>query len=249
MKPWLATGILLLSAGCAHTPEKSTHHWGYHGAEGPEHWGELADANKACAIGKNQSPIDLNSKHAIKAQLSPLTLAYKAGGNEVLNNGHTIQVSYAPGSTLTLDGHAFELKQFHFHAPSENQIDGQSYPMEAHLVHADKDGNLAVVALMFAEGAKDNAGLEQFWPQMPAKAEETTALTAKTDVSKLLPADHDYYRFNGSLTTPPCTEGVVWLVMKQPVTASKAQIEKFTQIMGHPNNRPVQALNARPLLK
>ncbi|WMP18469.1 carbonic anhydrase [Thiothrix lacustris] len=249
MKPWLATGILLLSAGCAHAPEKSTHHWGYDGAEGPEHWGELADANKACAIGKNQSPIDLNSKHAIKAQLSPLTLAYKAGGNEALNNGHTIQVSYAPGSTLTLDGHAFELKQFHFHAPSENQIDGQSYPMEAHLVHADKDGNLAVVALMFAEGAKNNAGLEQFWPQMPAKAEETAALTAKTDVSKLLPADHDYYRFNGSLTTPPCTEGVVWLVMKQPVIASKAQIEKFTQIMGHPNNRPVQAVNARPVLK
>ncbi len=252
MKPWLATGLLLLSSGFAYAQEAAPAHqthWTYEGAEGPEYWGELADTYKSCSTGKNQSPINLDSKAHIEAELSPLTIAYQAGGSEVLNNGHTIQVKYEPGSTLTLDGHDYELKQFHFHSPSENQIDGKSHPMEAHLVHADKDGNLAVVALMFDESAEDNAGLEQFWSQMPAKAEETTALTAKTDVSKLLPADHDYYRFNGSLTTPPCTEGVVWLVMKQPVTVSKAQIEKFTTIMGHPNNRPVQAVNARPVLK
>lgn len=123
MKPWLATGILLLSAEFVPHTRKNPPTTGDITVPKAEHWGELADANKACAIGKNQSPIDLNSKHAIKAQLSPLTLAYKAGGNEVLNNSHTIQVSYAPGSTLTLDGQAFELKQFHFHAPSENQID------------------------------------------------------------------------------------------------------------------------------
>lgn len=248
MKSWLATGMLLLSTGCAHVQEKPAH-WTYEGAEGPEHWGEIADTYRACSVGKNQSPIDLESSQEIKAQLSPLTLAYKAGGKEVLNNGHTIQVSYEPGNTLTLDGHSYELKQFHFHAPSENEIDGKQYPMEAHLVHADKDGHLAVVALMFTESATDNPALNQFWSQIPAKAEEKAALTTKVDASKLLPAKHDYYRFDGSLTTPPCTEGVVWLVMKQPVSTSKAQIAKFTQIMGHPNNRPVQAVNARTVLK
>lgn len=248
MKPWLATGMLLLSAGCAHVSEKPAH-WTYEGAEGPEHWGELADSYRMCTIGKNQSPINLDSQHEIEAQLSPLVLAYKAGGKEVLNNGHTVQVGYEPGSTLTLDGHSYELKQFHFHVPSENEIDSKQYPMEAHLVHADKDGNLAVLALMFTESATDNPGLDQFWSQIPAKAEEKVTLTTKVDVSKLLPAKHDYYRFDGSLTTPPCTEGVVWLVMKQPVSASKAQIAKFTQIMGHPNNRPVQAVNARTVLK
>lgn len=248
MKPWLATGIFLLYAGYANAAETPTH-WTYEGAEGPEHWGELADAYKACTLGKNQSPINLDSQHEIEAELSPLAQAYQAGGKEVLNNGHTIQINYDPGSTLTLDGHDYELKQFHFHAPSENQIDGKTYPMEAHLVHADKDGNLAVVAVMFEEGADANAGLQQFWQQMPKEAAQTVALNNKVDVSALLPADRDYYRFNGSLTTPPCTEGVVWLVMKQPVVASADQVKMFADIMGHPNNRPVQTVNARPVLK
>lgn len=247
MKQWLITGALLLSSAVANAEQAA--HWTYEGAEGPEHWGELADAYKACAIGKNQSPVNLDSKTEVEAELSPLTLAYQAGGNEVLNNGHTIQVKYEPGSTLTLDGHAYELKQFHFHSPSENQFDGKNYPMEVHLVHADKDGNLAVVAVMFEEGAEANAGLKQFWPQMPKEAEKTVALTDKVDVSALLPADHDYYRFNGSLTTPPCTEGVTWLVMKQPVVATADQVKIFADIMGHPNNRPVQPLDARVVMK
>ena len=247
MKKWLITSTLLLTVTAANAEQAA--HWTYDGAEGPEHWGELADAYKACAIGKNQSPINLDSAAEIEAELSPLTQAYQAGGNAVLNNGHTIQVSYEPGSTLTLDGHAYELKQFHFHSPSENQFDGKNYPMEAHLVHADKDGNLAVVAVMFEEGTDTNAGLAQFWQQMPKEADKTVDLTDKVDVSALLPADRDYYRFNGSLTTPPCTEGVVWLVMKQPVVATAEQVKIFTDIMGHPNNRPVQAFNARPVLK
>ncbi|EIJ32930.1 carbonic anhydrase [Thiothrix nivea] len=247
MKQWLITGALLLSSAVANAEQAA--HWTYEGAEGPEHWGELADAYKECAIGKNQSPVNLDSKAEVEAELSPLTLAYQAGGNEVLNNGHTIQVKYEPGSTLTLDGHDYELKQFHFHSPSENQFDGKNYPMEAHLVHADKDGNLAVVAVMFEEGAEANAGLKQFWPQMPKEADNTVALTDKVDVSALLPADHDYYRFNGSLTTPPCTEGVTWLVMKQPVVATADQVKIFADIMGHPNNRPVQPLDARVVMK
>jgi carbonic anhydrase len=196
--------------------------------------------------GKNQSPVDLS--HFIKADLKPIRFHYQAGGNAVLNNGHTIQVSYAPGSTIELDGHTFELKQFHFHAPSENHINGKPYPMEAHLVHADKDGNLAVVAVMFEEG-KENQALSPAWAKMPEKAEGKEALPEPVSAEGLLPADRGYYRFDGSLTTPPCTEGVWWLVMKQPVSASKEQLERFAHVMHHPNNRPIQALNARPVLE
>ena len=157
----------------------------------------------------------------------PLPLTTNPGGNEILNNGHTIQVNYNPGSTIKVNGNEFELKQFHFHSPSENTIEGRSYPMEAHFVHADKEGNLAVIAVMFKVGEK-NAELEKAWAHMPENAgRKTCALPKTVDANILLPHDHDYYRFNGSLTTPPCSEGVWWLVMKQFHTVSKEQIDKF----------------------
>ncbi|MFD2273331.1 carbonic anhydrase [Undibacterium arcticum] len=159
-----------------------------------------------------------------------------------------MQINYAAGSSVTVDSIRFELKQFHFHAPSENLINGKSYPMEAHLVHADKDGNLAVIAVMFKEGA-ENKALSKIWPLMPKDAGETNALSSPVAAAALLPAKRDYYRFNGSLTTPPCSEGVRWLVMKQPITVSKAQVEAFSHVMHHPNNRPVQAVNSRTVLK
>lgn len=220
-------------------------HWSYSGHEGPEHWGELSDKFSVCATGKNQSPINLSG--FIEADLPAIAFSYGTSSNEILNNGHTIQVNYAAGSKITVDGLEFELKQFHFHAPSENLIDGKSYPLEAHLVHADKDGNLAVVAVMFIEG-KENKALSQAWAKIPEHADQKQALTGVA-ASDLLPANRDYYRFNGSLTTPPCSEGVRWLVMKEAVTASKSQIKKFEHVMHHPNNRPVQTTNARPILK
>ncbi|MFA7317847.1 MAG: carbonic anhydrase family protein [Sulfuricella sp.] len=223
-----------------------TAQWKYSGHEGPEHWGELAPEFAACAKGVNQSPIDL--KGAIEADLRPIKFDYASQASEILNNGHTIQANFAPGSTIKVDGMAFELKQVHFHAPSENLINGKSYPLEGHLVHANKDGHLAVVAVMYDTG-KANAGLAALWKQMPAEAGSPVALAAKVKGKDLLPARRDYYRFNGSLTTPPCSEGVRWLVMKDPVTASRAQIEQFSHVMHHPNNRPVQPVNARPVLQ
>lgn len=240
-KTIIAAGLLLAAVQPAHAA-----HWGYTGDEGPEHWGQLSPEFATCATGKNQSPVDLHG--FIESELEPIDFHYQVGGDEVLNNGHTIQVHQAAGSTISLNGHDYELKQFHFHAPSENRIDGHAYPMEGHLVHADADGNLAVVAVMFQEGAT-NPALEHAWARMPAHAGESQALPAAVDVQGLLPANRDYYRYNGSLTTPPCSEGVVWLVMKHPVTASKAQIEEFAHAMHHPNNRPLQALNARPVLQ
>jgi carbonic anhydrase len=235
-------GLWLATAACAGEHA----HWTYSGAEGPEHWGGLDAAYSACASGRNQSPVDLTGM--VEGELPALRLSYQPGGQEVVNNGHTVQINYAPGSTLEVDGHSFELKQFHFHAPSENVIEGKPFPMEAHFVHADAAGNLAVISVMFKVGA-GNAELAKAWAQMPEAAGGKHALAAPVSATALLPAGHDYYRFNGSLTTPPCSEGVVWLVMKDTATASQAQVEKFMHAMHHPNNRPVQPLNARVVVK
>ena len=236
--------ISVLASSWALASEKP--HWGYEGHSGPEHWGELAPDYETCGKGKNQSPINLTGM--VEATLPALSLAYQTGGQSVLNNGHTVQVSYEAGSQLTVDERRFELKQFHFHVPSENRIEGESFPMEAHFVHADQEGNLAVLALMFKEGAV-NAELHKAWSQMPAEAGESEELANLVDALKLIPANQDYYRFTGSLTTPPCSEGVIWLVLKTPATASKAQIERFSQLMAHGNNRPVQPVNARVILQ
>jgi carbonic anhydrase len=235
---------LALMAGAAQAGHAV--HWGYQGEEGPATWGQLSPDYATCASGRNQSPVDL--KGFIEAELPPLALEYRKDANEVVNNGHTIQVNYLPGSLLKVNGREFELKQFHFHVPSENRIEGRSYPMEMHLVHADKDGNLAVVAVMITQGG-ENTTMEKIWAQMPEQAGEKRALEERISAAGLLPASADYYRFNGSLTTPPCTEGVRWYVMKQPLTVSAGQVEKFRHIMHHPNNRPVQPVYARPLLK
>lgn len=220
-------------------------HWSYSGDTGPEHWAELSPQYGACS-GKNQAPINLTE--FVEADLEPIDFAYRAGGGEISNNGHTVQVSYEAGSTIGVDGQTFHLVQFHFHAPSENHIDGESFPMEAHLVHADKDGNLAVVAVMFTQG-EANEALAEAWANLPQRAGDKYTLPSPIDASDLLPANRDHYRFNGSLTTPPCTEGVRWLVMKHPVSASKEQLETFARAIPHPNNRPIQATNARVVLQ
>lgn len=240
----LMLAACLLGSPLAHADKKV--HWEYSGHEGPEHWGKLAPEFAACAAGKNQSPINLTG--FIEADLPAIKFDYAANANEILNNGHTIQANFKAGSSIIVDGKTFELKQVHFHTPSENLINGKSYPMEGHLVHADKDGNLAVVAVMYEEGAA-NEGVASLWSQMPEKADSRVALTASVSGTALLPEDRDYYRFNGSLTTPPCSEGVRWLVMKKPGSASKEQIEQFAKVMGHHTNRPVQPVNARPVLQ
>jgi carbonic anhydrase len=254
MKKLLVVVIVLLISSLAYAGQGSgghgdaghAVHWGYAGHQGPEHWGELSHDYSACSEGENQSPINLAG--FVESELKPIEFNYEVGGNEVLNNGHTIQLNFSPGSNISVDGREFELKQYHFHAPSENHVNGESYPMEAHLVHADKAGNLAVVGVMFAEG-ETNTSLASVWSFMPGIEGGKQNMPASVSADGILPADRDYYRFNGSLTTPPCTEGVLWLVMKAPVTASKDQIGKFAKVMKHPNNRPIQAINARAVLQ
>ncbi|MDH4099127.1 MAG: carbonic anhydrase family protein [Nitrospirota bacterium] len=222
-------------------------HWTYSGNTGPDHWATLDSKFSACA-GMNQSPINIDTKTAIEAQLDAVKINYTSSSTEVLNNGHAIQVNFAKGSTITIDNTEFELKQYHLHYPSENTINGESFPMELHLVHADKNGNLAVIGIMFKEGAA-NSQLAAVWKKMPRKEGEKNALSGDLKATGVLPDSKDYYRFNGSLTTPPCSEGVRWIVMKNPITASKDQIKEFEHTMHHPTNRPVQPVNARPILK
>ena len=246
MKTILPKALMVAIIATSWTGIGFAQHWGYTGEAGPENWSKLDAKFAMCGEGRNQSPIDL--ANLVKADLKPLTFEYKAGATDIVNNGHTIQVNCEAGSFLTVDGHPFELKQFHFHSPSENRIRGRAFPLEGHLVHADKDGNLAVIAVMFEQGAA-NPLLGKLWGRMPAKDGEKIALPAGLSVTQMLPAGHDYYRYNGSLTTPPCTEGVWWLVLKRPATVSKAQIEQFSKTLGFANNRPVQPLNARPVLE
>lgn len=243
MKQTILAASLMMLTGVAFA--SSGTHWEYAGELGAENWAKLSPEFGACA-GSNQSPINLTG--FIDAKLKPIAFDYKGMSGDILNNGHTVQVNALAGSKITVDGIQFDLKQFHFHAPSENLIKGKSYPLEVHLVHADKDGHLAVVAVMFNEG-KANKGMDKAWAQMPMKEGDKTALTAKLSPLELLPANRAYYRFNGSLTTPPCSEGVRWLVMKNAITASKEQIEAFEHVIHHPNNRPVQPVNARPVLQ
>lgn len=240
----LTSTMILLANNTALMAENA--HWGYTGHNSPDSWGTLSPKYHTCSEGKNQSPINVRS--SMDLDLEALDLSYTKGSKEILNNGHTIQVNFEEGNTFVLDGITFELKQFHFHTPSENNIEGKSFPLEAHFVHLDKEGNIAVLALMFEEGA-ENAELAKVWEKMPKNGGDKSELALADIASSLLPENKDYYRFNGSLTTPPCTEGVRWFVLKTTVSISKAQVETFLHTMHHPNNRPIQKTNARVIVK
>lgn len=216
--------------------------WDYHK---PHDWSTVNSKYQSCA-GVNQSPIDI--RNTTKAKLAPLKFNYKTTAKAISHNGHTIQVDFNEGASLSLDNKTFYLHQFHIHSPSENTIKGESFPMEIHLVHATEQGELAVVALMFKAG-KENAALKHIWDVLPKKAGEIHQLKNEQVAQIYLPSKLDYYRFNGSLTTPPCTEGVRWIVIKDIQHASKQQIAAFSQLMDHPNNRPVQPIGARVILE
>ncbi|MDY6855480.1 MAG: carbonic anhydrase family protein [Thermodesulfobacteriota bacterium] len=222
-------------------------YWGYTGEEGPEYWGELSADYEMCSKGKNQSPINITG--AIECELQPISFSYKRSTLDVINNGHTIKANYDVGSFIKVDGDTYNLIQIHWHTPSENTIEGKSFPMEAHFVHADKNGNLAVIGIMYTKGNK-NSAISGVWDNMPSKRNATSKDSRVTiSAMNMLPADKDYYYFNGSLTTPPCSEGVRWMVMKNPVEASIEQINKFHSTFHGDTNRPVQPINARPILK
>jgi len=213
--------------------------WGYEGDKGPEHWG---DAFPVCGKGKKQSP--LNIIGPFEKSKETLSVDYKEGPLKMLNNGHTIQVNIEPGSSLTIGKESFELLQFHFHRPSEEQVDGKNASMVAHFVHKSKEGKLAVIGVMLNEG-KDSAAIKTLWANLPPKeGEEFLPAKVTFNPASMLPKDMGFYNYEGSLTTPPCTEGVQFYILKSPVDISKQQLAKFPFKL---NARPVQALNGRKI--
>ena len=239
MKQKLLVLATLTFAASLSFAEGAAPHWTY-GEE--KEWGTLAPAFAECKLGKTQSPIDIQTKSVQKANLAPIKTAYKSAASEVINNGHTIQVNLTNAGSATVPSGEYQLLQFHFHTPSEEKINGKNFPLVAHLVHKNADGKLAVIAVLFKEG-KDNPALTPIFSVMPAK-EGKVALQGNFDASTLLPSTLGYYAFTGSLTTPPCSEGVAWQVLNTPVEISKSQIASFQKIYKM-NARPVQPLNGR----
>ncbi len=217
-------------------------HWSYEGEEGPEHWGELSHDFAACSEGVEQSPIDIPAT----ASVTPADIGfnYQPSALSILNNGHTIQANYDQGSSIEVEGKTYNLLQFHFHALSEHTLAGNHSSMEMHLVHQSDDGNFAVVGVMLNPGS-ENAAYTPVWDNVPAQESEAETISGVTvNAADLLPHDRGYYRYNGSFTTPPCTEGVKWFVMSTPVELSAAQGAAFEQIYDA-NYRPVQPFNDR----
>ncbi len=221
-------------------------HWAYDGENGPQNWGKLKSDFNVCAIGKRQSPINIEESMTLQGPAEPLGFNYTASSGTVVNNGHTIQVDLYGDNTLTVRGSVYKLVQFHFHTPSEEQVNYRNYAMVAHLVHKNNEGQLAVVAVLLDPGVA-NALINKVWTYMPLDTSDRVRLPGGIiDMNELLPKDQRYYQFIGSLTTPPCTEGVLWMVMKTPTQLSREQIRLFQQLF--PNNaRPVQAVNGRPV--
>lgn len=235
-----AFGLLTLLAPSAFAEGP---HWAYQGHGDPAHWAELSPDFSTCKLGKIQSPIDITG--AVTGSLQPIEFHYQASPVSLWNNGHTLQINPASGNFIEVAGTRYDLLQFHFHTPSEEKVEGRAFSMVAHLVHKNAAGQLAVVAVLLEEGEQDNPFLKPFWSQLPSTPAEPKALANQTlDLAQLLPTKQQYYSYQGSLTTPPCSEGVAWLVLKQPVTISKQQHAAF-QALFPANARPTQPLNGR----
>ena len=239
----LAAAVSMMTAGLLHADEE--HHWGYQGATGPSHWAAMEHEYATCGVGKTQSPIDIEDSAAKKSDLPAIAFDYKPSPLKIVDNGHTVQVIYAPGSTITVAGKQYELVQFHFHKPSEEKINGKPADMVVHLVHRDRDGKLAVVAVLLQAGAS-NALIETLWKNVPKEKEkEQDVPGVQVNAAELLPANKAaYYTFAGSLTTPPCSEDVTWFVLKARTTISKDELASFGKLYAM-NARPTQPLNGR----
>jgi carbonic anhydrase len=219
--------------------KKGPVHWGYEGELGPEHWGDLSADFTACKAGGEQSPIDIEPRKG----KSSVDFSYTATGASVVDNGHTLQVNLDPGSSIEIDGTRYDLLQFHVHTPSEHTIAGDRFPMEVHLVHKSEEGKLAVVGVLYDVGDA-SATLDKVWKKWPSKPNQPKALSGKLDPSTLLPDNRSVFRYEGSLTTPPCTEGVVWNVMRRTRTDSQAHLDLFKTHYAN-NARPVATLGDR----
>ena len=245
-------GSMFAARGAAAPAPAHSAHWSYEGADGPAQWGAIDPHNIACQTGGEQSPIDITPSRLMQVDwLTPITLRYKPAKQlRLVNNGHTYQVNYERGSRMTFLGQEYELVQFHFHTPSEHTVNGRAADMELQLVHAmpDAPSRLAILGILIVEG-RENAALAKFWEQMPQKeTKDPVPLNVELNPQDFIPQNTRYYAYNGSLTTPPCTQGVQWVVLKEAITASRAQIQKFKDVFKM-NARPVQPVKDRFIME
>lgn len=234
-------GLCPLCAGRSFAQEG---HWSYEGEHGPDHWSSLGADNAACSAGSQQSPLDITG--AVEAEIPAIALDWKKANGEIVNNGHTIQVNMPAGSKLGRGDKSYDLLQFHFHTPSEHLVEGKSFAMEVHFVHKNaKTGTLGVLGVFMTPGAANEvfAGLATAFP-----AEEGGKRPLEVDPSGLVPKTLDYWTYEGSLTTPPCSEIVDWMVTREPIEVAAADIDKFTKLY-EMNARPVLAANRRFILR
>lgn len=239
-----------LSIGCsgenqgmkeANSGKPSNVHWGYSGQIGPTFWGSLADEFVTCDVGREQSPINIKTERVMN--LSPLEFSYKPSRDSVIvNNTHTLQITYENGSFMEIAGKQYELLQFHFHSPSEHKIHGKRADLVAHLVHKSQKGEIAVLAILFDEGMADEL-VSTVWANAPRK-KGNSMISGEINVKDWLPSDKTYYNYSGSLTTPPCTEKVNWNILQSKLSVSKKQVADFKKIFKK-STRPIQALNDR----
>ena len=218
-----------------------TAEWGYTGETGPGHWGDLSPEYVLARTGRQQSPIDIEAVEP--SSMSAIEFAYGPSLIDLVYNGHTVEEIEDHHSSIAVAGKRYTLQQFHFHSPSEHTVKGRHSAMEMHLVHKSDDGTIAVIAVLIEEGA-DNPAFDQVWNYLPTKTNRERKENVTIDAATLLPTDQNYYRYTGSFTTPPCTENVLWMILKTPVELSELQITKFKKIIDG-NNRPVQPLNER----
>lgn len=215
--------------------------WSYTGDNGPDRWGQLLPDWKQCAVGTRQSPIDI--RDTIRVDQEPIRFDYRASRFSVVDTGHTIQVNVSSGNFIEIMGRRFELQQFHFHRPSEERINGRQYDMVVHLLHKDSDGRLAMIAVLLERG-QDQTLVQTVWNYLPLERGDAYDAPVSIDLNQLLPKDRAYFTYMGSLTTPPCNEGVLWMVLRQPVQVSSQQISIFSRL--YPMNaRPLQAASGR----
>lgn len=235
---------VVLSMGAAVASAQTGAPWEYTGKTGPVNWGRLDPAYKACGNGHQQSPVDIRGARLNKT-LTPIEFHYLAGPVTLTNDGHTIVAQMAHGGYMVTNGVRYELESFEFHHPSEHAVKGKLTDMDVHLVHKSADGKIAIIAIRFAmERGDPNAVLAALWPHLPRTAGATEKVTEYVNAGGFLPEDRGYWSYAGSLTAPPCTEGVEWFVLQQPLTISLVQLHDFESIFKM-NSRPLQDMHGR----
>lgn len=241
MRKTISLAALAMLAVCSAGAQSAQ--WGYAGKIGPDRWAKLDGTYLTCANGHEQSPLDIRGAKPVR--LSPLEFHYRSGQPTLTNDGHTIVAKVEPGSYFQVDGHRYDLVQFTFHHPSEEAVKGQLSDMEVQLLHKDAEGKMAIISVRMTEG-DPNVVLASLWPQLPKQVGQSAVATDMVNPAGMLPIDHGYWSYQGSLSTPPCTEGVRWFVFKQEAQVSREQIQTFSAL--YPRNvRPLQPPHDRKI--